>query len=224
MASPFSTAADYADALLTARRAKSLLFFVLLICLLGQVAIFFLARYTAVLDVSPAAIDPAAGGSIAGGVLNYLLILGTFVGLVASLGLCLVLLLIEIIMLVGRLIGVARVTSAWIWSALLVVLLFPWQSFLISPTGRAPTSRNVDEYKVPGVLYTWTELSHPDLGAKFKAEPLEVAILRWARFVGFPLVAVLMLLTVQVKSNRGLRQALGESPSEPMAAADVPTV
>jgi hypothetical protein len=218
MASPLSTAADYADALLTARRAKSILFFVLLACLLGQVAIFFVARYA--LDGSQ-----VANGSTTAGVLNYLLVLGTSAGLLASLALCAVLLLIEIIMLVGRLIGVARVTSAWIWSAVLVVLLFPWQAFLISPTGRAPTSRSVDEYKVPGVLYTWTELSHADLGAKFKTDRLEVAVLRWARFVGFPLAAAMILMTVQAKSNRGLRQALGESSGPDVAAAgDVPTV
>ena len=189
---------------------------VLLVCLLGEVAIFFVARYA--LD------GQLTDGTTMAGVLNYLLVAGTFAGFVAGVVLCGVLLLIEIIMLVGRLIGVGRVTSSLVWAIVLVALLFPWQAFLISPTGRAPTSRNVDEYKVPGVLYTWTELSHPDMGAKFKTERLEMAILRWARFVGFPLVAVLILLTLQTKSNRGLRQALGETMVERVDAPTVPVV
>ena len=36
-------------------------------------------------------------------------------------------------------------------------------------------------------------------------------VLKWSRFVVFPIIAVLILLAIQVKSNRGLRQALGEA-------------
>jgi hypothetical protein len=35
--------------------------------------------------------------------------------------------------------------------------------------------------------------------------------LRWARFVGWPALAIILLLMVQAKSSRGLRAALGES-------------
>jgi hypothetical protein len=35
--------------------------------------------------------------------------------------------------------------------------------------------------------------------------------LKWARFAGFPLLALLLLLMVQAKSSRGLKFALGES-------------
>jgi hypothetical protein len=38
--------------------------------------------------------------------------------------------------------------------------------------------------------------------------------LRWARFVGFPVLAIIVLLIVQAKSSRGLRAALGESELE----------
>ena len=43
----------------------------------------------------------------------------------------------------------------------------------------------------------------------WKGRDLPFLILRWARFVGWPVVAVLMLLTIQSKSSQGLRQALG---------------
>src|SRR3954471_12903279 len=44
--SAIATAADYADALITARRAKNVLILLLLLMLLAQLAIFFTARYT----------------------------------------------------------------------------------------------------------------------------------------------------------------------------------
>ena len=84
---------------------------------------------------------------------------GTLVGwlIILIIVLAIVILLIAKIMLVGRLIGVAQVTSAFIWCVFLVVLLFPWQAFL----------QNTDftgDFKIPGVLYTWNELTHPTLG------------------------------------------------------------
>src|SRR3954453_19606655 len=105
------------------------------------------------------------------------------------------------IRLVGRLIGVARLTSAFVWCVFLALLLFPWQAFL----------QNTDftgDFKLPGVLYTWAELIHPVVGAKFSHADLNQAILRWARFVGWPVIALILLLMVQAKSSRGLRAAL----------------
>ena len=39
---------------------------------------------------------------------------------------------------------------------------------------------------------------------------MKVNVVKWARFFVMPLVATVLLLMVQIKSNRGLRQALGE--------------
>src|SRR5687767_10687633 len=46
MSANIATAADYADAMMIARRAKNWLFLLLLLFLLAQLAIFFVARYT----------------------------------------------------------------------------------------------------------------------------------------------------------------------------------
>ena len=35
-------------------------------------------------------------------------------------------------------------------------------------------------------------------------------LLAWFRFVGAPLVAVVLILIIQLKSNRGIRMAMGE--------------
>jgi hypothetical protein len=140
-------------------------------------------------------------------VLRYLTAIIDFLGIVLILVLAVVLMLIVKIMLVGRLIGVARVTSAFVWCVFLALLLFPWQAFL----------QNTDfsgDFKLPGVLYTWSELIHPTAGAKFSSSDFNQSILRWACFVGWPVIALILLLVVQAKSSRGLRAALGESELE----------
>ncbi len=227
-----ATAADYADAMLIARSAKRWLFLLLLLILLAQLTVFFLYKYEVVqitaepgtggqrtsirialpatspttlsvpaaLPTTAATVNHAEPG-VGVQVLRYLTGLTDFLGVALTIVLSMVLLLIVTIMLVGRLIGVAKVTSAYIWALVLAVLLFPWQAFL-------------DPYwfKIPGVLYTWDELTHrgrwADVGA---ADEIQ----RWARFVGFPVVAIAILLAVHAKSNRGIREALGEARPEP---------
>lgn len=227
--SNIATAADYADAMMIARRAKNVLFFLLLLMLLLQLTIFFIARDTqhilpdaaAAPSLSEAAPHPAtlpavmpatvpatqtvttvADKAMAPAVLRYVTAIIDFLGIVFILVLAVVLLLIIKIMLVGRLIGVAQVTSAFIWCIFLALLLFPWQSFL----------QNTDftgEFKIPGILYTWSELIN---GAKFASTGFNPeTVLHWARFVGWPVIALILLLVVQAKSSRGLRAALGES-------------
>jgi hypothetical protein len=296
---PLAVSADYADALLAARRAKNWLFLFLLLFLLAQIAIFFLVRFDVVkigaggqatievpteVDVeetpttgespatapSAATIEPATGSpapapapaqppaaaetpveapasgppalmafqdastsdvpdvsvkvgskdmttSLLAWVTNSIVYLGTIFSIVMTI----VILLIVLIMLVGRLIGVSHSTSAFIWAVLLALLVFPWQLFYGADTsgGLPPYSASqasstaavgsgMDDFRVPGVLYTWGELSRD---AKFDAEPMGNAILKWARFVGFPVVALLILFMVQAKSGRAVKFALGEA-------------
>ena len=67
------------------------------------------------------------------------------------------------------------------------------------------------EWLWPGVLYSWDELlSRVTTGTRGNNAPIDKLILHWARFVAWPLLAIILLLSIQVKSNRGLRQALGE--------------
>ena len=225
--SNIATAADYADAMMIARRAKNVLFFLLLLMLLLQLGTFFVAHSTnwilpdattpSMADTltttqpatapttMPASMDNAR--RMLPSVLRYLMAIIDFLGIVLILVLAVVLMLIVKIMLVGRLIGVARVTSAFVWCVFLALLLFPWQAFL----------QNTDftgDFKLPGVLFTWSELVHPTAGAKFSSSDFNQSILRWARFVGWPVIALILLLVVQAKSSRGLRAALGESELE----------
>lgn len=229
-----ATAADYADAMIIARRAKNWLFGLLLLILLAQIAIFFVARYTQALDgavsasVTPVGqtptvqveattapaepvtvpVEEAPPQSGAAQKLEYLIGGTTFIGMGAVLVMAVVLLLIVLIMLIGRLIGVSRVTSALIWSIILGVLLFPWQAFLNYP-GLAGT-----DFRIPGVLYTWSEVAQQARFGLDGSMDLMMQVLKWARFVGFPVLALLLLLMIQTKSSRGLKLALGEADAD----------
>jgi hypothetical protein len=137
----------------------------------------------------------------------------TYLGTIFSIAMIVVVLLIVLIMLVGRLIGVAHTTSAFVWAVLLALLLFPWQLFYDRETARpGPSSTSneirLDDYRWPGAFYTWGELRQ---GVDFKNDDTKVAVLRYARFAAFPLVALVLLFMVQAKSGRGIKYALGEA-------------
>jgi hypothetical protein len=243
-----AVAADYADAMMTARRAKNWLFILLLLVLLTQLTIFFLLRF-GVLHLNrevavsvPTSVDtstystgdatqPATAASATvettrtarfdiEDVLRYLIPVTDFLGITLTVVLGVVLLLIVMIMLVGRLIGVSHVTSAFIWCVLLAVMAFPWQAFLLgtyrpsraaedTSPGSADVRRHADPpFKIPGALYTWEELRRD---YSFEGLNASQSVLKWARFAGFPILAMLLLLMVQAKSSRGLKYALGES-------------
>lgn len=260
-----AVAADYADALITARRAKNWLFILLLIMLLLQIALFVLVRFDVLrlsdragittatsmsTSTTPATTEPAVDGTVitpvtpvtpvtppastttpprihsapVGEILSYVIPVIDFLGITLVIVLSVVLLLLTAIMLVGRLIGVSYVTSAFIWSAVLTVFLFPWQAFLITSetpslyTGAVTTVAPQPAFKVPGVLYTYPELYQDQ---HFPNQPVTQAILKWARYVAFPVLAVLVLLLLQARSSRGLKMALGEADIQvDMAARD----
>ena len=203
MAAPIETAADYADALLIARRAKGYLCSLLAAAVLAQMAIFLVGRYSNLLD--SAAETPSRGILL----LHYLVGVCGFVALGGVAVLLAVLLLILAIMLIGRLVGVSQLTGAFIWCLVLAALLFPWQAFLAD--GGLATA----EFRIPGILYTWGELVRDVRFGMDQPAPWAVLLLKWARYIGFPVLAVILTLLVHIKSRRGLRQALGEAASGP---------
>ncbi len=184
-----ANSADYADALLTARKARSVLILIVLLMLLFQLGLFFAARYKVPIDGSSVTLD----------FLKYLVGLTDFLGVVLPMVLAGILMLIVLVMLVGRVLGVSKLVSAFIGCIVLMVLLFPWQAFLMNQTFSS------DQFRIPGVLYTWSELvlrarTHPDHPA--------LMLLYWARFVGWPVAAIVLLLKIQHNSGKGLAAAL----------------
>ena len=111
-----ATAADYADALMTARRSKNLLLLLVLLFLLIELAVFFVARYTTVILSDSPAVDVAVSTTqqahvSARDMAQYGTGLAVFLGMLFCVMLSMVVYLIANIMLVGRLIGVASLRS-----------------------------------------------------------------------------------------------------------------
>jgi hypothetical protein len=211
--SSIATAADYADAMLTARAARTIFAFALILILLLQLALFCVVHFTSKLDsqvppqtavapnppasTQPVPQIPTGTGRNSRPILKYFVGLSGYFGLIVSILLCLMLLLLLNVMLIGRLIGVSHVTSAFIFSLLILLLVFPWQAFLNNQDLTA------QEFKVPGVLYTFDELvvnGHFGNGN----------IIQWVRFILAPIITIILVFTVLLKSSYGLRMALGE--------------
>lgn len=157
-----ANSADYADALLTARRAKAVLTLLVLLVLLTELALFFCLRYYKRLPWGDTPAEQHARD-----VTQYFVGLLDFAGLILPALLAVVVYLILKVQLVGRLVGVGRMTSAFLWSILLVMLLFPWQAVLNNPSISYDRAANSIGMKIPGVVYTWSEVSNPDFGATF---------------------------------------------------------
>ena len=195
---------DCADALAVARRAKVWLVLLILVVQLGQVALFFVFRYRQI-ELAPAA---TPGRPHLVDLLKYGVGLTGFLGVVLPVMLAVDLLLMVNIMLVGRLVGVSQVVSAFLWSTGLILMLFPWQAFL------ANANFTSSEFKIPGVLYTWDELL-----ARARWDGAKVgfsqAMLHWGRFAFFPILAVIVLLIAQFKSGQGVKKAVKDAYAEP---------
>jgi hypothetical protein len=204
-----ATSADYADALLTARKAKVILTALLLFVLVAELTLFFCLRYYKPLK-SPA----TSSEQHAQEVLQYGVGLLDIAALIFPALLAVVILLILQVQLVGRLLGTDKLTSAFLSSVLLAMLLFPWQAVLNNPAILHDPVANSLGMKIPGVVYTWAEISNPTVGASFgmgehRADGFALG-LHWARYVGFPLLSILILTSIHFKTRRGLRQSLGE--------------
>mgnify|MGYP000551372086 CR=1 FL=1 len=196
-----ATAADYAEALLTARRARCWLAAIVAAMLLAQMAVFFAARFTAAVVPDAAATQPSRSQAIGRLLLEYVVSTSAFLGMASVLVLAAVLLLIVNIMLVGRLIGLSDTIKALLWCVVLAVLVFPWQALLNSPDYQGT------DFRIPGVLYTWAELT---AHARAPWPGVEQKILKWTRFAAFPAASGLVLLLLYLRSGRGLQLALGE--------------
>jgi hypothetical protein len=216
-----AVSADYADALLTARKAKALLTLLVLFVLVVELALFFVLR-----DYKPLKPPTNATEQHARDVLQYFVGLLDFGGLILPALLSVVIYLLLKVQLVGRLLGTGRMTSAFLWSVLLFLLLFPWQAVLNNPAINSDPVANAIGMKIPGVVYTWAEISDPVIGANFckadaKPTDVPVLVLHWARYVGFPVLSILILTIIHFKSRRSLKQSLGE---DQIADATTPAV
>jgi len=210
-----SDLAQYADAFRSVRAAKNLFFVLLLLAVLVQLAAFALVQFAGVMDASkgedpaqaimsdsqqktatrPADPDKFSSASLWYQVLYWALPTTKFAGIVLAALLALTLLTGVQISLVGRLGGAAGLVSALFWSLILLAMMTPWQQALQSSAAC-------------GALYNYSDLCR---GARLvnqawdpQARPSSLGLtLYYARFVAYPLLALLVLLVVQSKFARG---------------------
>ncbi len=205
---PLIAAADCADSLLTTKRTRIVLFVLILFTLLAQLTLFFVVRYK-----HPHLLEAPAtpGEKNSADLLQYFIGMLDFAGMILPAMLTVTLFVTLQVQLVGRLLGTAKMTTALLWSVLLFLLLFPWQAVLNNPAINSDVNATAIGLKIPGVLYTWAEFARGTGNATFviAADDLKLNILHWARFVGFPVFAVLLLIWIQFKSDGGLKQAMG---------------
>lgn len=239
--SPIANAADYADALIVARRAKNWLFVLLLLMVLAQLTLFFLGRYqyekvfgvkpgetpAAAPVAAPAAaptsapapapvpvVQPAAPSDLSQ--LPQAAALKQYfllyvVGVTDFLGIVVAVVLMLTLLLIVNVMLVGQAIGVSQLTS-----AFVWSIVLAALLFPWQAFLNVNgladvSWKIPGILYNFDELKRSVLFDKTFSLPV---YLKWGRFVVAPLIGIFLLLMVQAKSSRGLRMALGEAEME----------
>jgi hypothetical protein len=201
---------DYGAALRTVRAARSVFLTLLILSLLIHVGAFCVVRWGRVLesakmvegivkedvtapatmeiDASPETIETVGWSSFWRGSLEALLPLAQFVGLVCCGLLAFCFFTSGYICLAGGLGGVRGSLSAFFWTLVLLALLFPWGRWL-------------QGVQVPGVFFTFAELDN--LTTDFANRLHEV--LFYVRYLGYPLLALLIILVGDGRYSRGYR-------------------
>jgi hypothetical protein len=203
---------DYSAALGTIRAARGVFLLILVLSLLVHVAAYSAARWGHLLEPltqlqeprppSVPASTPAA--KLASGaekaplysiwyyVVESALPLAEFLGQVSCVLLAVSFLFAALVCLSGGLGGVRGSIAAFYWTLVLFVLLFPWGRWLATSPGAG---------QVPGVYYTVTQLR--ELSSVFPDRIQEVR--HYLRFLGYPLLALLIILTADSRFRGGCR-------------------
>ncbi|MHC4063768.1 MAG: hypothetical protein ACYSUQ_06035 [Planctomycetota bacterium] len=200
---------DYAGAMRTISAARGLFLLLLILSLLFHLGVYCCSKWTTLLaptqiaeeeiaspspEAAPGTIDLADAGQESFAWLYYAIELtmpmAEFVGQLACAALVLCYLLGANVVLSGRLGGVRGSISAFFWMVVVLALLFPWDRCL-GGVG-----------KIPGVYATFEEVTHlpDDLqgGATF---------IHYARFLGYPVLALLLALVGDRRYAKGYRLA-----------------
>jgi hypothetical protein len=121
-------------------------------------------------------------------------------GLLASGSQAIIIFITLLVILVAQAPGVANMTRSLIWSVILLFMVFPWQYVLPG-------------FPIPGVLYGWHEL-HNTLALAFLPPPghgisFDQRILIVARYVLWPVLALVVMLVTAERFRAGVRLAIG---------------
>lgn len=221
-----AAAVEYVAAMKSVRCAKNVFFLLLVLGILTELTGFAVMSFTDRLDAAYAragsraatapatgpaqtrpAVDPNAPQTAQASAmwkcsLDTAMKIGIFVAPVAA-GLAAASLLVGLLVtLVGRMDGAGGLSSALFWSLLLLAILTPWQ-YASSPAVGL------------GAMYSLSELA-AEAGPTVKGWGDGAAdswdrILFHTRFAGYPVVALLVWLVVQIKFARGYKRMIAST-------------
>lgn len=207
---------EYFEAMSSVRLAKNLLWLGIFVAIAAQIAFFCLLQFGTKLDgylpaTAKACSGPAAftcpasmptTGSSAGcplaqchlaDKLPLVLPVTKFLGAICALLLAASLFLGALMPLAGQLGGAGKLTSAFFWSLILLALVTPWQQ-IFPYSGLVGSLSNLQEM--------WPRVQQ--VKASGAAAALSQAtVLYYARYLGYPGVALLVWLIVGVKFAKG---------------------
>ncbi len=121
-------------------------------------------------------------------------------GLLAAASQAILIFLTLIMILVAQAPGVAHLTRSLNWAVILLFMVLPWQYFFHG-------------FPIPGVLYSWHELLHT-MGLVYllppgQGIPFIPRLLIVARYVGWPSLAMVVMLVTAERFRAGTRLAIG---------------
>ncbi|GAH70287.1 unnamed protein product, partial [marine sediment metagenome] len=227
--SQYSTGpSEYADALRSARLAKNIFWWAILVMIAVQLFGFCMVRFVGVIDAAPQLAtndrifvkdtyeQPAQDRARAWyDVLHWLMPASKFLALATALLLSLSLLFAVKLSLLGRLGGVAGLVGAFFWSLVLLALVIPWQQVPRESSFASGALCNL------GYLNRWTKDVQPSWGAE--NVPWLTYVLYYARFIALPVVTVLVALIVQGKFARGFRRTSLQAGGAMLTVSEVTT-
>lgn len=217
---------QYTSAMRSLRAARNLLAALVLLAILVQLAGFILVNFTGVLDAKFAGSSPQAAtlpsedaaqpaddtsadiarAALYEASLNWALPAAKFIAMVSAILLSLIILLAVKVSLLGRLTGMAKLISAFLWSLVLLMMVTPWQQVL-SGSFASGALFNLGE------LLEYSRRINPAFGAK-GVTTLDLAFF-YARFAAYPALALLVWCVVFAKFARGCATSI----ALPMAPA-----
>ncbi len=197
---------EYFDAFKVVRRAKNLLILIILLSILVQLAGVILVEFVGLAEAAappaneaatsaPATTDSAttaATGLPLRTTVFWLMPATKFTALVASMLLVLTLMFSAMLSLVGRLGGTAGFIQAFFLSLILMAMLVPWHQMPWQQTLKAPFAC--------GALCNLTQLER---ARRFLQDDTLSQVLHYARFIGYPALALLFLVIVQIAFGKG---------------------
>jgi len=209
-----SNVPEYHDAFKTLRGVRCLFATLSLLSILVFLAAFVIIEFTSLMEaqVSPASTakeapqaaegkqpppatasaQPDSTGKMIEVMMADVLPAARFVAVVSAMLLAVAFMQAYWAALVGRLGGVSSFLSAFWWSVILLALLVPWDQ--VFPSAWAvPALFGLDFHRIPELKQEWIA----------QRGQMPGLILYYARFIGYPVIAVLFWLVAMVKFGRG---------------------